>query len=159
MLEDSHEQVSAATVERAMCVAELTAILLGGDNVPFESSISMRLFNRRQRRALAARDGGCMFPGCDRPVSWTEAHHIVPWKTSKKTQVIDGILLCRHHHMLVHNNGWVIVRRVAEYYLVPPASIDPERNEILLESKSALMRARKRAGAPSERGAATIPPG
>ncbi|GGE93330.1 HNH endonuclease signature motif containing protein [Mycetocola zhadangensis] len=162
MLEDSREAVSLATVERAICHAEIVAILLGADNVPFESSISMRLFNRRQRRALAARDGGCMFPGCDRPVSWTEAHHIVPWKKSNKTEVVDGILLCRHHHMLVHNNGWVIQRRSADYYLIPPVSIDPEQKEILLESKSGLMRARRRATAQARarrQDAAYIPDG
>ena len=100
MLEDSREAVSGSTIDRTLCSAELTAILLGPGNVPFESSITRRLFDTRQRRALAVRDGGCMFPGCDRPVSWTEAHHINPWSISHKTEVIDGILLCRHHHML-----------------------------------------------------------
>ncbi|GGE96248.1 HNH endonuclease signature motif containing protein [Mycetocola zhadangensis] len=145
MLEDSREAVSGATLERTICSAELTAILLSPDNVPFESSIGKRLFDRRQRRALAVRDGGCMFPNCDRPVSWTEAHHIIPWSMSPKTEVIDGILLCRHHHMLLHNTGWVIRRRETDYVLVPPVGVDPDQKEIPLESKSGLMRARKRA--------------
>ena len=145
MLEDSREAVSGATLERTLCSAELTAILLSPDNVPFESSIARRLFNRRQRGALAVRDGGCMFPGCDRPVSWTEAHHITPWSVSPKTEVIDGILLCRHHHMLLHNNGWVIRRRGTDYVLIPPVGTHAGQKEILLESKSGLMRARKRA--------------
>ena len=145
VLEDSREAVSGPTIERTLCSAELTAVLLSPDNVPFESSITMRLFNPRQRRALAVRDGGCMFPGCDRPVSWTEAHHITPWSISPKTEVLDGILLCRHHHMLLHNNGWLICRRDTDYFLLPPASTDPEQKEVLLESKSGLMRQRKRA--------------
>lgn len=149
VLEDSREAVSSSTIERTLCSAELTAILLSPDNVPFESSITMRLFTPRQRRALAVRDGGCMFPGCDRPVSWTEAHHITPWSISPKTEVLDGILLCRHHHMLLHDNGWLIRRRDTDYFLVPPTNLDPEQREVLLESKSALMRQRKRAQAPA----------
>jgi hypothetical protein len=31
------------------------------------------------RRALAARDGGCVAPGCDRPPAWTDAHHLEHW--------------------------------------------------------------------------------
>jgi hypothetical protein len=143
-LEDSREAVSGATVDRNLCGADIMAILMGSGNTVFEATITMRLFNRRQRRAMAARDGGCMFPGCDRPVSWTEAHHINPWKNANKTETADGILLCRHHHMLMHNNGWVIIRRDTDYYLVPPISVDPHQQEILLHSKSALMRRRKR---------------
>ena len=143
-LEDSHEAVSGETVERNICGADIMAVLMGPGNTVFESTITMRLFNRRQRRAMAARDGGCMFPGCDRPVSWTEAHHINPWKSAKKTEAVDGILLCRHHYMLLHNNGWRIFRRETDYYLVPPVSADPDQREILLHSKSGLMRARKR---------------
>ncbi|MFU8947380.1 hypothetical protein ACLRGF_11700 [Mycetocola zhadangensis] len=154
MLEDSREAVSGATLERALCSADLAAVLLGPGNVPFESSVSMRLFTPRQRRALAVRDGGCMFPGCDRPVSWTEAHHVVPWISAPKTEVIDGILLCRHHHLLLHNNGWLIRRRGTDYFLVPPAAVDPTQAEVLLESKSGLMRARRRAQAQ-----AASPPG
>jgi hypothetical protein len=147
VLEDSREAISDATVQRTLCSAELVAVLLSPDNVPFESSISHRLFNRRQPNALAVRDGGCLFPGCDRPVSWTEAHHITPWSSAPRTEVIDGVLLCRHHHMLVHNNGWVIRRHGADYFLVPPVDVDREQREVLLESKSGLMRARKRARA------------
>lgn len=69
---------------------------------------SSRLFTRRQRVALAARDGGCRFEGCDRPPSWTEAHHIEWWSRGGATSIDNGILLCRHHHLLVHDHGWNI---------------------------------------------------
>ena len=95
-----------------------------------------RTFTRRQRIALAARDGGCRFPGCDRPASWTEAHHIVEWSRGGCTDVADGILLCKHHHLLIHNNGWRIERERADYFLLPPIDHDPLRRRIPMPSKN-----------------------
>lgn len=107
-----------------------------------DSSSDQRLFNRKQRRALAARWGGCAMPGCDRPPSWTEAHHIRHWAGGHhKTEVADGILLCRHHHMLLHNNGWVIVRDGTDYFLHKPNG-----TITYLESKSPLYRRHRGGG-------------
>jgi hypothetical protein len=70
-----------------------------------------RLFTHRQRIGLAARDGGCVWPGCDRPPSWCEAHHIDEWDAHHgHTNIADGVLLCRFHHLLVHDRGWRIHR-------------------------------------------------
>jgi len=54
--------------------------------------------------------------------------------------VHDGLLLCRHHHLLLHNNHWRIVRDDDGYWLIPPLSIDPAQVRRRLRSKSALMR-------------------
>jgi hypothetical protein len=56
------------------------------------------------RRALEARDGGCRFPGCD--CRFAEAHHVVHSADGGETSVRNCILLCRHHHMLLHEGGW-----------------------------------------------------
>lgn len=99
-----------------------------------------RLFTRAQRVALAARDGGCRIPGCDRPPSWCEAHHIVEWSRGGRTDLRDGILLCRHHHLLVHDNGWRIERDHDRYHLIPPAREDPLRRRIAMPTKNPLIR-------------------
>jgi hypothetical protein len=96
-------------------------------NAPIDVGRELRLYNRRHRRALVARDGGCRFPGCDRPPSWTEAHHILEWSRGGKTDLANGILLCRHHHQLVHNNGWQICATQDGFAIIPPRSVDPER--------------------------------
>jgi hypothetical protein len=67
-----------------------------------------RLPSPALRRALVLRDRGCRFPGCDRPPQWTDAHHIQPWATGGPTTLPNLILLCRHHHTLVHEGGWGI---------------------------------------------------
>ena len=70
-----------------------------------------RLYAKQQCTALAARHGGCVFPDCERPASWCECHHINHWaRDTERTDLVDGILLCRHRHLLLHNNGWGIRR-------------------------------------------------
>ncbi len=65
-----------------------------------------RLASRGQRRALDIRDGGCCFPGCDAPASWCDAHHLNRWEDGGSTDLTNMLLLCRHHHGVVHRAGW-----------------------------------------------------
>jgi hypothetical protein len=148
-LEGHPNAISIGTVRRNVCVAGILPIYFDDDGQSLNVGRDHRLFTARQRIALAARDGGCRAPGCDRPPSWCEAHHIDQWqRDGGATNIADGILLCRHHHMLVHNNGWRIRREGSEYFLIPPRSQDPEQTPIPMPTKSlALMdlRERKRA--------------
>ncbi|WP_228032513.1 HNH endonuclease signature motif containing protein [Mycolicibacterium sp. P9-22] len=57
---------------------------------------------------MAVRDGGCAHPGCGRPVSWCDAHHIIAWNCGGKTCLDNGVLLCRHHHTAIHHGGWQV---------------------------------------------------
>ena len=59
-----------------------------------------------QHRALAHRDGGCVFPGCDRPSEWCDAHHLVHWPSGGPTDLDNLALLCRRHHVAVHEGRW-----------------------------------------------------
>src|SRR5258706_469185 len=62
------------------------------------------------RTALKVRDGGCTWPGCDRPVSMTEGHHLVHWIRNGPGDLPNLTLLCYRHHWMVHEGGWQIVR-------------------------------------------------
>ncbi len=131
--------VTLPTALRLLCSGTQTPILVGSTGQPLDVGRAQRLFTARQRIALAARDGGCRWPGCERPPSWCEAHHIDHWhRDDGQTDVDAGILLCRHHHLLLHDQGWNIVRsrESADYSLVPPRSIDPRENPRPMPSRS-----------------------
>lgn len=69
---------------------------------------------------MALRDGGCLIPGCTMPPAACEAHHLNPWAenpNNRKTETRDGILLCRFHHLNLHNMGGHIERRGNTYRL------------------------------------------
>lgn len=144
-IEGHVDPVSIATVERHACTAG--TVLLTVDDTPENAGQPLnlgrerRLFSRAQRLALAARDGGCRWPGCERPPSWCEAHHIEHWHRDRgKTNIADGVLLCRHHHLLAHNNGWEITRAGPQYLLHPPNGGDASSHAITMPSRSGALR-------------------
>jgi hypothetical protein len=140
-LENSSDPVSLETIDRHECEGGIVGIMFDGDGQVVNVGRDQRLFTRRQRIGLAVRDGGCRFPECDRPVSWTEAHHIDEWlRDDGETNIADGILLCRMHHMLIHDNHWGVLRRGAEYSLKPPRELDPRQRLRPMPSRSAVMR-------------------
>jgi hypothetical protein len=135
-IEGQPDPVSIATVERLACGGSILPVMFEGTDV-LNLGRSQRLYSNRQRRALAVRDGGCRMPGCDRPPAWTEAHHIEQWeRDSGPTDLANGILLCRHHHLLVHNNAWEIRRTDGAYWLVPPPDVDSSQQPIAMPTKS-----------------------
>lgn len=138
-LEGQSAAVSIATVQRQICEVGVTPVLFDDDGRVLNLGRTQRPFSARQRTALAARDGGCRFPGCERPPSWCEAHHIVPWSRGGTTDVDVGILLCRHHHLLLHNNGWQIARRRGGFDFIPPADVDASRTPIASPCRSPLL--------------------
>ena len=77
---------------------------------PLRMGRTLRYANRHQRRALMIRDGGCVFPGCDRPASWCDAHHVDEWDHDGPTDIDNMAELCRHHHRVTHRPGWVMSR-------------------------------------------------
>src|SRR5690554_1645916 len=140
-LEGSDEAVSIETVERLACTHGTQNITFDPDGQPLDVGREQRLYTRRQRIALAARDGGCRWPGCERSPSWAEAHHTKHWQRDDgRTDVADGILLCRHHHLLLHNNHWEILRDGASYWLLPPASVDAAQEPIPMPTHSPALR-------------------
>jgi hypothetical protein len=83
-------------------VTLLPAALGGAPTQPLEVGRATRVVSAAQRTALAVRDGGCVAPGCDRPLAWCEAHHVRHWLHGGATDLGNLVLLCRAHHRAVH---------------------------------------------------------
>lgn len=139
-IEGMPDPISIETVERHLCDTGSVGIMFDGDGRCLNVGRERRLFTARQRIGLAIRDGGCRFGDCDRPASWCEAHHIRQWSRDHgTTDIADGVLLCRFHHLLVHNNHWEIVREGASYWLRPPPGDDPLQSLRPMPSRSVVM--------------------
>jgi hypothetical protein len=102
--------ISAKTVERLACDCTVTRILLGSDSAVVDVGRAKRVVSGPTRTALNVRDGTCRWPGCDRPASWSAAHHVVHWIRGGGTDLPNLILLCHRHHWMVHEGGWQLVK-------------------------------------------------
>lgn len=98
--------ISAKTVQRIACDSSITRVLLGADSAVIDAGRAKRVVSGGARRLLDARDRHCRWPGCERPASWSSAHHVVHWANGGKTDLSNMILLCQHHHWMVHEGGW-----------------------------------------------------
>jgi hypothetical protein len=102
--------VTRATLERIACDCNLTRLVMAGDSMVLDLGRATRLATPAQRKALAVRDGGCRFPGCDRPHHWCDIHHLVSWLQGGPTDLELLLLLCRRHHVFVHQLRWRITK-------------------------------------------------
>jgi hypothetical protein len=85
----------------------------------------VRCFTPLQRKAITARDGGCIIPGCTCPPQWTEIHHVKSWADGGRTDIDNGVLLCWYHHHTITTAGWNIRMIKGLPQVKAPAWIDP----------------------------------
>ena len=122
--------IDAATARRLACDSCVVPVVLGGDSQPLDVGQAKRSATAAIRAALAARDGGCAWPGCDKPPARCIAHHIRHHANGGETKVPNLILLCRWHHHLIHHSAWRvrICDNVPEF--IPPEWLDPHRTPL-----------------------------
>src|SRR5207302_1228168 len=71
--------ISSVAVQRMACDCSVTRILLSQESLVIDIGRSKRVISGPARKALSARDGHCRWPGCERPASWCDGHHLVHW--------------------------------------------------------------------------------
>lgn len=101
--------IAADLARRLGCDADVVAIT-EKDGLPIDVGRRKRLFTRKQRRALQARDRTCRFPGCPVPASRTSGHHLVPWWLGGRTDIANAASLCAVHHGRLHEGAFRIAR-------------------------------------------------
>jgi Domain of unknown function (DUF222)/HNH endonuclease len=115
--------VSSTTVERLACDSSIARVLLDSESTVIDVGRSKRVVSEPGRRALKARDGHCRWPGCERPASWSAAHHVVHWIHGGSTDLDNLILLCHRHHWMVHEGNWQLVRGDDGHMLTIPPTV------------------------------------
>jgi len=102
------------TIRRLACEARVGWVTVdragGSERVPFDVGRQRRNPSMAQRRAIVVRDRHCRYPGCDAPARWCDVHHLVPWEAGGPTDLHNLVLLCRRHHVMVHEGGKRLVR-------------------------------------------------
>lgn len=98
--------LSPATIRRLACDADIIPTVLGGHGVVLDQGRRRRTATGAQRSALVQRDQHCVFPDCDRPPSWCQIHHLMPWEAGGPSDLDNLAMLCSSHHHLVHEGGW-----------------------------------------------------
>lgn len=119
--------VPPAAVRRVVDQTEVTVCVLNASGGVAGYGRTRRFASVGQRRALAARDGGCSFPGCTMPASWCEAHHVVSWLDGGATDLDNLTLLCGRHHREFEKLGWECRMADGAPEWIPPPWRDPDR--------------------------------
>jgi hypothetical protein len=95
------------SVKRLCCDGDAIVIVENEDGEPLSVGRKTRTVPTGIKRALRARDKSCVFPGC-RHTRFVDAHHIEHWSAGGETSLENLMLLCSHHHGLVHEGGFRI---------------------------------------------------
>ena len=121
------QTISARSLLAMACEAQVIPVVFNDAGGVLAYGRGRRLASRGQRLALAARDGGCCFPGCDRPAPWTEVHHVREWINGGPTDLDNLCLLCAYHHRSFEQAGWQVVMQDGVPTWIPPAWLDPQQ--------------------------------
>jgi hypothetical protein len=112
------DTLNPAAIGSLLCDAGVHRVVTDGRSLVLDAGRTTRTVSHHLFTALAVRDGGCRFPGCDRPVSWCEAHHVIPWHHGGSTDPSNLVLQCwRHHHDFAHHPQW-------QLKLLPDATVE-----------------------------------
>ena len=112
--------VPPAVLDRIACDAHLTGLLFHKGK-PLHHGATVRTATKDQWRALIARDRGCI--GCGAEPARCQAHHIVPYARSRRTDIENLVLVCWRCHHHIHDHRWRVTHRNGKPALEPP---DPQ---------------------------------
>ena len=111
------------------CDCTITRIVLDDHEVPLTLGRTQRLVPPSLRRALVARDKGCV--RCGAPAAWSHAHHVRPWSEGGDTDLANTTLLCGRCHREIHRGYWGLVMGPDGHpWIVPPKRIDEHRKPV-----------------------------
>jgi hypothetical protein len=108
---DTGQAISPGAARRLAAQHGIIPAVLGSDSEVLDLGRKARFYNRKQRLAMSLQQGGvCAVEGCTRPATWGDAHHLVQWQSSGRTDVSDGVLICRRHHTYADHPDYQVRR-------------------------------------------------
>ena len=100
--DDNQQLINPACADTYLCDCILHTILRDTHGAPISFGRARYTVPRKLFRQIAARDGGCRFPGCNRHARHCDAHHITYWRDGGETNYANLVLLCSRHHHIIH---------------------------------------------------------
>lgn len=156
--------VAPETISRMLCETGLAGLVRRAGHFTIDLGRTSYTPTRAMRRAVAHRDQHCVFPGCDRPAGWCDAHHLWPWEKGGPTALWNLAMLCRFHHHLVHEGefrlladpgGWLHAYRPDRSEIHAPPGHEPQHHRI--DPRPPSTHAPPEWSAPSDEGNAPLP--
>ena len=117
---ETGQPLSAALTRKLACDTNLVPAVLGATGAPLDLGHATRTISPALRRALIIRDRHCAFPGCTRPARWADGHHIDHWADGGPTTLNNLVLLCGHHHDVIHHTLWTVTITNGRPVFTPP---------------------------------------
>lgn len=122
------ETLTAGEMRRIACDCRVLPAVMDGPSKPVDIAVPAYVVPAHMRRGLVLRDRGCAFPGCARPASACDSHHIRSWITQGGLTEMDNlVLLCPKHHRLVHRSEWEVRLDNGIAWFTPPDYVDSDR--------------------------------
>ncbi|MFD0327839.1 HNH endonuclease [Streptacidiphilus monticola] len=121
-------RLTRAEARRIACDCTLRALLTDRQGRPLSIGRATRTVPAHLRDAVTARDRHCAWPGCTRPPTWCETHHLIHWADGGPTSLDNLALLCGAHHSELHTTGWELRMHHGRPVPVPPQDYRPPPN-------------------------------
>jgi hypothetical protein len=122
--------VPAGVFARLACDALLQAVILSSSGAVLNLGRTVRTVSAAQRKALIARDKGCVVPGCTAPLAACDAHHVQWWRHGGKTDLQNLVMVCSAHHTAVHAGTWTLTIINQIPWVIPPRWLDPQQRPV-----------------------------
>lgn len=108
---DTGDRISPALARKLAAQAGVIPAVLGTSSEVLDLGRKARLFTKRQRIAMSVQQGGvCAVESCGRPAAWGDAHHLQQWKSDGKTDLTNGVIICKRHHTLADHPDYRVER-------------------------------------------------
>ena len=112
--------INATSIQRMACDCSVTRVLLDQNSLIVDVGRATRKIPVALRKALQLRDRHCRWPGCERPPSYCDGHHLQHWIFDGPTDLDNVVLLCKRHHRMVHEGGWQLIKAGGEFVAIAP---------------------------------------